>query len=101
RQVVVRSLVEASFECAKAVNRVEKTICGDAILANLDRRLSTLYKQVLEGSSEAEQIKTSQRSWLRNIRNGCETAPCLKTAYERRIQVLERLSKKANSRSTN
>lgn len=94
KQVNISTLIEASFDCAKAVSPAEKTVCRDPALANLDRRLSNLYRQVLETSSDSEQVKASQRHWLRTIRNGCATAPCMRTAYERRIAVLGKMSKK-------
>lgn len=93
KQVIISTLIEASFDCKKAVSPAEKTVCRDPALANLDRRLSNLYRQVLETSSDSEQVKASQRHWLRTIRNGCTTAPCMRTAYERRIAILGKMSK--------
>jgi uncharacterized protein YecT (DUF1311 family) len=86
--IVIPTHIEASFDCVKATSPAEKMICGDPALANLDKRLSRLYRQALETSPDSEQIKSSQRHWLRTIRNGCTTVPCMRTAYERRVGVL-------------
>ena len=91
-QIIIAAHIKPSFDCTKAVSRSEKMICGDPALAGLDLRLSRLYRLVLESSADAEQIKTSQRYWLRNIRDECTTAPCMRTAYERRIQNLAKMS---------
>ena len=38
----------ASFDCAKATTKIEKVICANPKLSELDEKLSALYKKVLE-----------------------------------------------------
>jgi len=83
-----------SFDCAKASHEVEKLICKDAELANLDRSLAELYGVVLKHSSPSEQkqLKAEQRGWVKG-RNDCwkssDQRGCVKREYEARISELK------------
>lgn len=80
-----------SFNCAKAGISVEKTICSDGELSELDDRLFTLYldlKQKL-GSSQVDGFVATQKKWLRN-RNVCGSdVKCLINAYQTRRDQLQ------------
>jgi len=77
----------ASFDCSKATSLVERTICADRELSNLDSKLGNLYK---EKKASNPDIGSSQREWLRGIRNACSSTECLKSAYLERISEIER-----------
>lgn len=83
-----RSVQAASFDCAKAATAVEKTICGDAELSKLDEDLAGAYTDALDRAAEPDAVKTVQRTWLRNTRDACADAACLKAAYQARIEEL-------------
>lgn len=55
---------EPSFECKKAKTKIEKEICRSALLRDLDRTLSIVYKKALEMSSNAPKIKADQIRWM-------------------------------------
>jgi uncharacterized protein len=79
----------ASFDCRKAVTAVEKLICGDKELRELDASMSQRYKQMVPPDDiESDKTMEDQRNWLKNVRNKCATADCLKLAYRERINVL-------------
>src|ERR1700730_3447299 len=80
----------ASFDCAKAVTKVEKMICGNARLSELDGNLGLLYKKVVEKSPAPEDVKERQRSWIQEWRNSCKDSSCLERAYTERISELEK-----------
>jgi uncharacterized protein len=86
--VTVTIVNAASFDCAKASTKVEKLICSDSELSKLDEDLSKAYQQSLERSDVKKGATVSQRQWLKNERNICQNAECIKTAYERRIKEL-------------
>ena len=44
--------------------------------------------QALKRTDIKEQTIESQRQWLKNDRNACQNADCIKTAYETRIKEL-------------
>ncbi|MCF7717395.1 DUF1311 domain-containing protein [Aeromonas jandaei] len=75
-----------SFDCGKAESSIEKMICSDKVLSELDSSLSTQYKYVLKTNpSSASSIKDGQRTWLRE-RKKCTDNSCLISMYEKRIK---------------
>ena len=79
----------ASFDCAKAKTKIEKLICANPKLSQLDEKVSALYKKVLEQSPVPEDTKEQQREWVKDRRNLCKDAACLEEAYASRISDLE------------
>lgn len=83
-----------SFDCAKAASQVEKLICSDSELANLDRSLSNLYSALLEHTPASGQkhLKAEQRGWIKG-RDDCwkseDLHRCVKDEYEARIKELK------------
>lgn len=77
----------AGFDCRKASTSIEKMICGDPKLSELDDRLMAAYKAAL-GTGSADTIKADQRTWLTTVRNKCTDARCLEQAYATRLQAL-------------
>lgn len=78
----------ASFDCAKASSRIEKMICADAELSKLDETLGELYAQARAQAADPKALKSAQRTWLRDTRDACADAACMKAAYEARIGAL-------------
>ena len=83
-----------SFDCAKAGNQVEKLICSDAELAELDRSLSDLYAVLLKHTPKGEQkqLKAEQRGWVKG-RDDCwkddDMRGCVAGEYRSRIDELK------------
>ena len=87
-------LSAASFDCNNASTKIEKTICTNHELNNLDEELSSKYN-VTKNLLRTDFVQTythEQREWLKT-RNQCsgktDLTNCIKTAYENRISVLE------------
>ncbi|QEI07654.1 DUF1311 domain-containing protein [Pigmentiphaga aceris] len=78
----------ASFDCAKASTFVEHHICADPSLSALDERLSKVYRQVVDASPRPDAVRAEQRTWLREVRNGCTTPQCVSQAYSVRLDKL-------------
>lgn len=79
----------ASFDCSKAASKIEKIICGDGELSQLDEAMSNAYKQTLERSDYRYSATTRQKEWLKDVRNRCQSADCIKQAYQSRIRELK------------
>ena len=77
----------ASFDCRKASSSIERMICGDAELSQLDERLARSYQEARK-SSASKDVASAQVAWLKNVRARCADVACLKTAYTARIQAL-------------
>jgi uncharacterized protein len=74
----------ASFDCAKANTTVEKTICADPKLGELDKALAEIYTIEVARESESVRVKSSQREWLAK-RNTCATNSCIEQSYDSRL----------------
>jgi uncharacterized protein len=95
---------EASFDCSKASAPVEKAICGDGKLGELDKILGNKFNEVkiqLSAEQKAELIK-QQRKWLKDRLTNCNTldaeysdqvvSSCLISLYQKRIEELNAIS---------
>jgi uncharacterized protein len=92
-QVLAYELAGPSFDCARAVVTVEQTICADAALARLDKRLAFVYKQLLASSPNPNAVRTGQQRWLSDVRNRCPDVACLTEAYSRRLHEMQTTTK--------
>lgn len=81
----------AGFDCAKAKSWVEKTICADAALSKLDDELTAKYRAALRKTTDAGALRASQRSWLKQRRDACQTGACLADVYRDRRRQLEQI----------
>ena len=79
------SVSAASFDCNKASTPVERVICADPNLSNLDEQMKAIYTPLAKNSRETV---LSQRDWLRYGRNTCGDLTCLTTQYQQRITEL-------------
>lgn len=81
----------ASFDCAKASAWAERAICAESSLGELDDQLAARYGSALARSDSGETLKNQQAAWVRDTRNACTSAGCLKTAYKTRMAELDKL----------
>ena len=79
----------ASFNCALARLPVERMICFDALLSELDEKLYDAFQTA--GGQTSRQIATEQVQWVRQ-RNECVAPTCVSALYRKRIAELSRLS---------
>src|ERR1700754_1180489 len=65
----------ASFDCKKATQPLDKRICADAELSQLDETLAGSYAHTKQGLSPEGQkiLQASQREWLSYSRLICKT----------------------------
>lgn len=82
----------ASFDCALAKTETEKAICANEEVSNLDEYLGRYYAAARDTLKSADKcLVTDQRIWLREKRNPCKDAACLRAAYLERLAVLDPL----------
>jgi uncharacterized protein len=89
----------AGFDCTAAKSAVEKAVCADPALSDLDEYLGRYYSVALEELGDgASCLKADQRMWLKTVRNPCggETA-CLSAAYLARLATLDGLQPGASA----
>jgi len=85
----------ASFDCAKASTKQEKLICGDQQLSMADEELAHVYRRIQDLSSDKEELKKQQRSWIKNSRDVCSDVVPMLAAYKARIAALEGTGQKS------
>ena len=73
-----------SFDCSKAKLPIEKNICDNAVLRVYDSKVAEDYRAFLINHPLNEEIKTSQRAWLKQ-RNECNNVQCAIDIYLKRI----------------
>ena len=79
----------ASFDCTKANTWIEKTICSNPELSQLDDKMATTYKAELASADNEDynqnhsvSTKNAQRQWLKFQRNTCKSKNCLIREYQ-------------------
>lgn len=91
----------ASFNCTKASSNVEKMICTDVFLSELDTQMGTIYKEASKSTTNKKELLDNQRVWIKE-RENCATADCISSTTKNRISQLENLiSTKSQDISTN
>ncbi len=76
----------ASFTCNDNLSKSELMICSDNNLSLLDRQMDVVYRIAAKAKIK---MRVSQRAWLRT-RDKCLDIDCMRTAYEERINILEK-----------
>jgi uncharacterized protein len=80
----------ASFNCEKAKTNIEKLICADGELGELDAALAKVYGKARISSGDSDAVDAVERDWLKTVRDKCSSVDCLKSAYHARIKQLAR-----------
>lgn len=84
-----------SFDCATSTRDVEQVICASAALSRLDRELAESYAALRNAldRNAADQLRSSQVSWLAR-REACATnASCIEALYQARMLDLRSLQR--------
>lgn len=85
-----------SFNCQKAKTFVEKAICQNQDLSNLDDELRVQYDTALTDNKNPAAFKKQQMKWLKQ-RDTCQTVDCLKKSYNQRISALNKYNNDPNN----
>lgn len=78
----------ASFDCSKASNYIERQICDDSHLSELDEILHKEYQLAQARVPSPSKLKQEQRNWLKNTRAQCTDSQCLRDVHIQRITAL-------------
>ena len=86
-------------DCAKALTPVEKAVCHEASLAEMDAEMNRLYgalRPQLTARARAE-LLAQQRAWLAERNRECANGdvPCLRRSYGNRLDQLQALTASA------
>lgn len=79
-----------SFDCRRAVGEVNRMICADTSLAQLDRALAARYRRIVATMPGEEwRLDEAQADFL-NARQRCTSAACVERVMRNRAADLER-----------
>ena len=86
-----------SFACAKASNAVERVVCADPVLAELDVGVAAEYKKALSLVADKAALRTNQRQWLRQMHSQCAKvgSQCIQHYYKTRLSQLQQHNEQA------
>jgi len=84
----IQNAAAASFDCSRARLSVERTICADALLSELDEKLAAQFRAM--GGPSSPELLSSQARWLQ-LRNQCTVPTCISALYRARLAELSRL----------
>ncbi|HPS29571.1 MAG TPA: hypothetical protein PLZ43_04905 [bacterium] len=83
----LRELPSPSYDCGKASNYVEKTICKHSGLSILDCKLAQQYRTLMRISGSNSEHKKAQRSWI-SERSECKDVNCIEDKFLSRLEKL-------------
>ncbi len=80
-----------AIDCNLSKNYVEKTICSDRFLINIDQAMNENYQDMrhsqIGGYGVLQHLKNTQKQWLLK-RNQCTDKECIKRLYKNRIDEI-------------
>lgn len=85
--LTIFSLFGTSFDCVKAKNNVEKTICQNDELSKLDNELNQVYKEALSKADNKDNLKQDQHKWIKE-RGKCNNIDCIQQSYVNRLYTV-------------
>ena len=84
-----------AFDCAKATTKTELAICANSEIKNADDEMGRAYSQLRNqlGLDGAQQVKISQRHWLKYREHQCEAEMrCIFKETNNRLVMLVKLA---------
>ncbi|MGL5086670.1 MAG: lysozyme inhibitor LprI family protein [Clostridium sp.] len=85
--LVSGNVVAAGFDCAKAGTKIEKQICANPTLDQLDFELNRAYYAAIQ----IDGVRQGQRDWVKTIRNNAPNDDIMIIVYNQRIAELEKM----------
>lgn len=83
------SKYKSSFDCSRVTTEVERKICANELLSQLDGLLANTYKsrQSPRFGLDQKRFRQAQLSWLKE-RNKCQDVNCIRDKYKQRLNEL-------------
>jgi len=78
----------SGMDCTKAVSVVEKAICAQKPLYELDAQMGAAYRKLMKAAPAQTEVKKTQRQWLKERDRCGEDVSCLSQRYQDRLQVV-------------
>lgn len=85
--LVSGNVAAAGFDCAKAGTKIEKQICANPTLDQLDFELNRAYYAAIQ----IDGVRQGQRDWVKTVRNNAPNDDIMIIVYNQRIAELEKM----------
>ena len=86
----IQHAMASAMDCTKAATVVEKTICANTGLYELDTQMGEVYRQLMKASVETRaQLRGAQRLWLKTRNECAEDVSCLDQRYREQLKSLQ------------
>lgn len=79
----------AAMDCSNPRSNAEKMLCSNPRLMRADEQLALAYRDAMRRGADPHALIESQRTWIRDARDVCNTADCMLEAYKDRISDLD------------
>lgn len=87
---VTHAATFTAIDCDQAANRVERTICADKKLTQLDKQVAQQITAAADVSKVPQKIlEATQQQWV-NTRDQCQQNSCIEDSYQSRLTELKR-----------
>jgi len=94
--LVTQQALATGMDCTKAASAVEKTICADTGLYELDTQMGSAYRGLMDAAPHSKsELKTAQRAWLKARDQCAEKVDCLDQSYRKRLLSLQQQTNEA------
>lgn len=79
---------QPSFDCRKASNSVEQSICASPSLAESDSQLAQAFAAATSRTVDKVGLRKDQNKWRATVRDKCRSDECVANAYRERTRAL-------------
>lgn len=84
----LQQALASGMDCTKAASVVEKAICADKPLYELDAQMGAAYRKLMKATPAQTEVKKAQREWLKERDRCGEEVSCLSQRYQERLKIL-------------
>lgn len=86
-----RSAHAAGFNCQYPNSPAQQMVCASAALSALNEQLTAAYARAREAAPQSarKELLGDERHWGREVRDQCDSAVCLDSAYRKQIAAVE------------
>ena len=79
----------AAIDCGRAKSNVDKLICSSSRLSVAENIMAHSSREAMRRGVDPYELRRTQQQWRQNVRNVCNTVPCLMKAFDERGAELD------------
>lgn len=79
----------AVTDCSQAHTSVDKLLCSSTELGQIDDQMARAFRDAFFRGRNKEALLEEQHYWIKNVRDLCNDAACLRRAYQQRTETLQ------------